>query len=52
MFSLIWKFLPAPPWLRVIVLLIAAVALVYAVITYVYPWVTVQFPPDDSTVVS
>ena len=52
MFSIIWRFFPGPAWLRVIVLLLVAAALVYAVITYVYPWVTAQFPPQDSTVIS
>lgn len=50
MFSLIWRFFPGPAWLRVIVLLIAAAALVYAVIAYVYPWVALQFPEQEVTV--
>lgn len=50
MFSIIWRFFPGPAWLRVIVLLIVLAALVYALITYVYPWVTLQFPPEDVTV--
>lgn len=50
MFSLIWRFFPGPAWLRVIVLLIAAAALVWAVIEYVYPWVLEQFPEQEVTV--
>ena len=50
MFSLLWRFFPGPAWLRVIVLLLAAAALVYAVVTYVYPWVALQFPQEEVTV--
>ncbi|WP_201023706.1 hypothetical protein [Leucobacter sp. G161] len=50
MFSLIWRFFPGPAWLRVIVLLGAAVALVWALITYVYPWALEMLPEQESTV--
>ncbi len=50
MFSLLWRFFPGPAWLRVIVLLLVAAALVYAVITYVYPWVALQLPEEEVTV--
>lgn len=50
MFSLIWRFFPGPAWLRVIVLLLAAVALVWAAVEYVYPWVLQQFPEQEVTV--
>lgn len=50
MFSLIWRFFPGPAWLRVIVLLLAAAALVWALITYVYPWALEKFPEPEATV--
>lgn len=50
MFSMIWRFFPGPAWLRVIVLLLVAAAAVYAVITYVYPWVALQLPEQEVTV--
>ncbi len=50
MFSLLWRFLPGPAWLRVVVLLALAVVLVWVVINYVYPWVLVQFPEEEATV--
>lgn len=50
MFSLLWRFFPGPAWLRVIVLIIALAALVYALITYVYPWVALQMPEQEVTV--
>jgi len=50
MFSMIWRFFPGPAWLRVIVLLLVAAAVVYALITYVYPWVALQLPEQEVTV--
>lgn len=50
MFSILWRFFPGPAWLRVIVLLVALAAVVYALITYVYPWVALQLPEEDVTV--
>lgn len=50
MFSMLWRFFPGPAWLRVIVLVLAAAALVYALISYVYPWVTTQLPEQEVTV--
>ncbi|WP_198142019.1 hypothetical protein [Leucobacter komagatae] len=50
MFSLIWRFFPGPAWFRVIVLIAAAAALVWALITYVYPWVLEMLPEQESTV--
>lgn len=50
MFSLLWRFFPGPVWIRVLVLLLVAAAIVYALITYVYPWVALQFPAEEVTV--
>lgn len=50
MFSLLWRFFPGPAWLRVIVLVLVLAVAVYAVITYVYPWVASQLPEEEVTV--
>ncbi len=52
MFSLLWRFLPGPAWVRIIVLVLVAAALVWALIEWVYPWVNVQFPEQEVTVES
>lgn len=52
MFSLLWRFFPGPAWFRVLVLLVAAAALVYALVAYVYPWVALQLPEQEVTVAS
>ncbi|MFA5607008.1 MAG: hypothetical protein WDA07_07455 [Leucobacter sp.] len=50
MFSLMWRFFPGPAWLRVILLIALAAAIVYALIAYVYPWVALQMPEQEVTV--
>lgn len=49
MFTLIWRFIPGPRWFRVVVILFALAALVYALITWVYPWVATVIPEPQST---
>lgn len=50
MFSILWRFVPGPVWLRIIVLLIAIVAFVYALVFYIYPWVATLLPDQEVTV--
>lgn len=50
MFSILWRFLPGPAWLRVILLLGVAAAAVYALAYYGYPWVASQMPGEESTI--
>jgi hypothetical protein len=38
MYSALWRTLPGPWWLRVIILVVLAVAVVYALITWVFPF--------------
>jgi len=50
MFSLIWRFLPGPAWLRIIVILAVAAAIVYALITWVYPYAATYLMSEEATV--
>lgn len=52
MFQLLWRFVPGPVWLRIIVLLAAAAAIVYLLIAYVYPWAAQLLIVEESTVES
>lgn len=49
MFSLIWRFLPGPAWVRILVILAVLGGLVYGLMFYGYPW-AVQFLDDDSDI--
>ena len=52
MFSLIWRFFPGPAWLRIFVILIGIAAVIYALITFVYPAAAMLFVTDETTVES
>lgn len=50
MFSLLWRFVPGPAWLRALLLLLVAAALVWALIAYVYPYIADLLASEESTV--
>ncbi len=50
MYAALWRLLPGPRWLRAIILLIAAVAIVAALVVWVFPWVQTFIEPADVTV--
>lgn len=39
MYGALWRALPGPAWLRVILLIILAGAVLYALVTWGFPWV-------------
>lgn len=50
MYGAIWRILPGPIWLRIILALLLIVAAVYALFTWVFPWVDGIVNPIDVTV--
>lgn len=50
MFSLLWRFLPGAIWVRVFLMTVAAVAVVWAVLSFVYPWMGTFFTTEATTV--
>lgn len=50
MFSLIWRFFPGPAWLRIIAILSVAAALVYVLMTWVYPYAAELLMTEEATV--
>lgn len=50
MYGALWRILPGPWWLRVIILLVLVVAVLYGLFFYVYPWVSEIVNPQDVTV--
>ncbi|MCS4277958.1 hypothetical protein M2390_003175 [Mycetocola sp. BIGb0189] len=39
MYAALWRILPGPVWLRLILLLVLIGAAVYALVTWGFPWV-------------
>jgi hypothetical protein len=46
----LWRVLPGPAWLRVILLLAIAVGVVFILFTWVFPWADGLINPIDVTV--
>lgn len=50
MYGALWRALPGPAWLRILILLAAAVVILAALATWVFPWVQTFIEPPDATV--
>ena len=50
MYGALWRILPGPAWLRVILLLVLMAAVVVALFSWVFPWVDVILNPINVTV--
>jgi membrane protein implicated in regulation of membrane protease activity len=50
MYGALWRILPGPVWLRVVILIILAVVVLWALVTWVFPWVDSLLGPQEGTV--
>ena len=50
MYGALWRVLPGPVWLRIILLLLVVAAVVYALFTWVFPVVDGILNPINVTV--
>jgi hypothetical protein len=50
MYAALWRILPGPVWLRLIIVLLAAAAVVGALMLWVFPWVLPFVSTQDATV--
>ena len=50
MYAALWRILPGPWWLRVLVLIALAAALLLALVVWVFPFVDTIISPQDVTV--
>ncbi len=51
MYGLIWRMLPGPVWLKVILALLLILAVVYALFEYVYPVIAPNMPFVEDSVI-
>jgi len=47
MYAALWRVLPGPWWVRLLILLVAAAAIVWALFVYVFPLVGLWLTPAD-----
>ena len=50
MYAALWRVLPGPAWVRVLILLILVAAILYGLFGYVFPWISQFVTPQESTV--
>ncbi|WP_309105272.1 hypothetical protein [Microbacterium sp.] len=50
MYGALWRILPGPVWVRIILLLFLIAAAVFALFTWVFPWVDGIVNPINVTV--
>ncbi len=49
-FPFVWRILPGPAWIRVILVLLLLAAIVVVLFQWVYPWFSVTFDIQEVTV--
>lgn len=47
MYAALWRLLPGPWWVRVLILLALAAAVLYGLFFYVFPWVSPLISPGE-----
>lgn len=50
MYAALWRALPGPWWLRVLLLVVIAAVVVGALVLWVFPWVDGIIQPQEVTV--
>lgn len=50
MYGALWRVLPGPWWVRVLILLVLAAAVLAACVLWVFPWVETFVAPQEVTV--
>lgn len=50
MYAALWRILPGPVWLRIILMLILLFAVIAALFTWVFPWIDSFFVDQNVTV--
>jgi len=49
-YAALWRILPGPWWVRVLILLVVVAAVLYGLFFYVFPWISQIIDPQDATV--
>ncbi|HEV7185269.1 MAG TPA: hypothetical protein VGN33_12290 [Leifsonia sp.] len=50
MYGTLWRILPGPVWLRILILLVLVVAVLFVLVTWAFPWVDSLLGPQEGTV--
>jgi hypothetical protein len=50
MYAALWRLLPGPVWVRILILVVVVVLVIAALVEWVFPWASDTFLPQDSIV--
>ena len=50
MYGALWRVLPGPWWVRLLIVLVLAAAVAYGLFFYVFPWLSELLIPQEVTV--
>ena len=50
MYAALWRMLPGPAWVRILILIVLAALVLAALVEWVFPWVADTLLPQESTV--
>ena len=50
MYGALWRVLPGPIWVRIILVLLLVVVVLYSLSTWVFPWVETLINNQEATV--
>lgn len=50
MYAALWRILPGPVWVRILIVLVLIAVALYLLVTMVFPWVQTLIPTPDVTV--
>lgn len=50
MYGALWRLLPGPWWVRLLIVLVLVAAVLYALFFHVFPWVAPYIIPGEVTV--
>ena len=50
MYAALWRILPGPTWVRILMLIVLAVLVLAALVEWVFPWAADTLLPQESTV--
>jgi uncharacterized BrkB/YihY/UPF0761 family membrane protein len=50
MYGALWRVLPGPVWLRILIVVALLAAVLFVLVTWVFPWVDSLLGPQEGTV--
>jgi hypothetical protein len=49
-YGALWRILPGPIWVRILILLVAVAVLLFCLVEWIFPWINALLPAQDVTV--